>query len=253
MIAFPSWIHFKFIFLYIYLPGLGLSCGLWDLGPWPRIEPGSPIALGVWSLSTGPPESPWIYFKGTVRAWWRYFQLAPHEAGLFSILCCYSYNRDGGGSGTMCGRSTTERSTALEFSLSILCFPDELNLQGSGQSPFPPALGTASSLSSDLPSTHSAPLYIWYLSSCSPLLTQTLRWQLLWRRQLSFSGDVPGKMMSQHQLCSFLRSLEPGTSREHSLFWKWIDRKESITVSGNRWPCFGSAPAFFCPILSQDG
>ena len=27
-----------------------LSCSVWDLAPWPRIEPGSP-ALGAWSLS----------------------------------------------------------------------------------------------------------------------------------------------------------------------------------------------------------
>ena len=110
MIAFPNWIHFKFIFLYICLPGPGLSCGLWDLGPWPRIEPGLHWECGVLALDHE--KNPWIYFKGTMRAWWHYFQLVPHEAGLYSILCCYSYNRDGGGSGTMCGRSTTERSTA---------------------------------------------------------------------------------------------------------------------------------------------
>ena len=34
----------------IYLTVPGLSCGMWDLVPWPGIEP-RPPALGVWSLS----------------------------------------------------------------------------------------------------------------------------------------------------------------------------------------------------------
>ena len=40
---------FSKIFI-IYLAMLGLSCGMWDLVPWPGIEPESP-ALGAWSLS----------------------------------------------------------------------------------------------------------------------------------------------------------------------------------------------------------
>ena len=36
--------------LVIYLAVLGLSCGIWDLVPWPGIKPGCPT-LGVWSLN----------------------------------------------------------------------------------------------------------------------------------------------------------------------------------------------------------
>ena len=36
--------------LFIYLTALSLSCSMWDLVPWPGIEPRSP-ALGAWSLS----------------------------------------------------------------------------------------------------------------------------------------------------------------------------------------------------------
>ena len=38
------------IYLFVYLGALGFSCGMWDLVPWPGIEPG-PLALGVWRLS----------------------------------------------------------------------------------------------------------------------------------------------------------------------------------------------------------
>ena len=37
----------------IYLTAPGLSCGIWDLDPWPRIEP-RPPALGCEVLATGP-------------------------------------------------------------------------------------------------------------------------------------------------------------------------------------------------------
>ena len=40
-------------YLVIYLAVPGLSCGVWDLVPWPGLEPG-PSALGVWSLSHTP-------------------------------------------------------------------------------------------------------------------------------------------------------------------------------------------------------
>ena len=44
-------LFFKCSFVYlIYLSALGLSCGMWDLVPWPGIELGRP-ALGAWSLS----------------------------------------------------------------------------------------------------------------------------------------------------------------------------------------------------------
>ena len=36
--------------LFIYTTALDLSCSMWDLFPWPGIEPGPP-ALGDWSLS----------------------------------------------------------------------------------------------------------------------------------------------------------------------------------------------------------
>ena len=37
-------------FFNIYLAVSGLSCGMWDVVPWPGIEPGLP-ALGAWSFS----------------------------------------------------------------------------------------------------------------------------------------------------------------------------------------------------------
>ena len=38
------------VMTFIYLAVLSLSCSMWDLVPWPGIEPGAP-ALRVWSLS----------------------------------------------------------------------------------------------------------------------------------------------------------------------------------------------------------
>ena len=50
--------------MFIYLAALVLSCGIWDLVLWPRIEPRLP-ALGAQVLATGPPGSPhpWLYLK----------------------------------------------------------------------------------------------------------------------------------------------------------------------------------------------
>ena len=45
----PTHLFFLYIYIY-YLPAVGLGCGMWDLVPWPGIEP-EPPALGVWSLS----------------------------------------------------------------------------------------------------------------------------------------------------------------------------------------------------------
>ena len=49
-----SWIFLK-TFVYLAAPGhcamQTLSCGLWDLAPWPRMEPSGPSALGARSLS----------------------------------------------------------------------------------------------------------------------------------------------------------------------------------------------------------
>ena len=41
---------FSFFKVFIYLPVPGLSCGMWDLVPWPGIKLGPP-ALGEWSIS----------------------------------------------------------------------------------------------------------------------------------------------------------------------------------------------------------
>ena len=50
LLAFFYSFFFQFLFIYMAVPSL--ICGLWDLVPWPGIEPGSP-ALGTWS------PSPW--------------------------------------------------------------------------------------------------------------------------------------------------------------------------------------------------
>ena len=44
---------FFLMLLFVYLTAMGSSCGMWDLVPWPGIEP-RPPALGVWCLTTGP-------------------------------------------------------------------------------------------------------------------------------------------------------------------------------------------------------
>ena len=60
----------KNVFIYLAMPGL--SCGLWDLVPWPRIEPG-PLHWERWILDSGPPgKSPGVFsFKedGLVVRW----------------------------------------------------------------------------------------------------------------------------------------------------------------------------------------
>ena len=43
-------IIYRQIMTFIYLAVLSLSCSIWNLVPWPGIEPGAP-ALRVWSLS----------------------------------------------------------------------------------------------------------------------------------------------------------------------------------------------------------
>ena len=52
--AYSTWglkeIFFKYLFIFIYLAVLCLSYDLWDLVPWPGIEP-RPPALGVQSFS----------------------------------------------------------------------------------------------------------------------------------------------------------------------------------------------------------
>ena len=45
------WLHWV---LFEALRIFDLSCGMWDLVPWPGIKPKS-SALGVWVLATGPP------------------------------------------------------------------------------------------------------------------------------------------------------------------------------------------------------
>ena len=71
---------FIFIYLFIWLSQVlvtacevfHLHCSLWDLVPWPGIEPGPP-ALGAWILATGRPGKPPSYVL---------FQLPPYYAGL---------------------------------------------------------------------------------------------------------------------------------------------------------------------------
>ena len=51
MVAYLTSLHFLFIWIvFIYLAMLGLSCGIWDLVSWPKIE-SRPLALGAWSLN----------------------------------------------------------------------------------------------------------------------------------------------------------------------------------------------------------
>ena len=55
----------------IFVVAWELFCGMWDLVPWPRIEPGPP-ALGVWSLRHRTTrEVPWSVFwiTGSVMDW----------------------------------------------------------------------------------------------------------------------------------------------------------------------------------------
>ena len=66
-LKFLLWLCFFFIFnffvvfSYLAMPGLNwdLSCGMWDLVPWPGIEPGH-WDHGV--LVTGPPGKSWLCF-----------------------------------------------------------------------------------------------------------------------------------------------------------------------------------------------
>ena len=55
-----------FLNVFIYLAVPGLSCGMWDLVPWPGIKPRCP-ALGAGVLASGPPRSPYSpSFTGVV-------------------------------------------------------------------------------------------------------------------------------------------------------------------------------------------
>ena len=45
-----TWTFHFILFIFFYLAVPGLICGMWDLVPWPGIEPGYPT-LGVWSLN----------------------------------------------------------------------------------------------------------------------------------------------------------------------------------------------------------
>ena len=47
-----SFIYFVDLFFNIYLAALDLSCGMWDLVPWPGIKPGS---LGIAEISESQP------------------------------------------------------------------------------------------------------------------------------------------------------------------------------------------------------
>ena len=60
------------MYLFIYLAVPNNNCSMWDLVPWPGIEPGPP-ALGAQVLTTGPPGSPqaaiFIQNYSVVKIW----------------------------------------------------------------------------------------------------------------------------------------------------------------------------------------
>ena len=68
---------FSFFFQFIYLVALGLSCGMWDLVPWPGIKPGLP-ALGLRSLSH------WITWEVLEGKYW----IGQKVCLDFPIRCC---------------------------------------------------------------------------------------------------------------------------------------------------------------------
>ena len=54
------------VMTFIYLAVLSLSCSMWDLVPWPGIEPGAP-ALRVWSLSHWTTREVWAMTSCLVK------------------------------------------------------------------------------------------------------------------------------------------------------------------------------------------
>ena len=61
-----SFFLFFFLYLIIYLAAPDLSCSMWDLVPWPGIEPGAPY-FGSRVLATGPPgKSLWYLLNNKI-------------------------------------------------------------------------------------------------------------------------------------------------------------------------------------------
>ena len=93
------WNFSSLIFIFcIYLTALGLSCHIWDLVPWPGIEPGPP-ALGTWKLnhwillygermSQNIKASIWLTLKVAISSWQQYGCLHPEARQWRKALGC---------------------------------------------------------------------------------------------------------------------------------------------------------------------
>ena len=62
-----------------------LSCGMWDLVPWPRIEP-RPPALGAWTQPLDHQGSPWISFNYQVST--IFFKIIFQAFWNVVTMCC---------------------------------------------------------------------------------------------------------------------------------------------------------------------
>ena len=255
MIAFPNRIHFKFIFLYIYLPGLGLSCSLWDLGPWPRIEPGPPVALGVWSLRHWTTRKVPEY---TLKGQWEHDDF---------IFCLHPMKPACSASSVVIVTTEMEEEVVPRVAgwlqrgpqhwhflslFSAFLMNSAFQAQVSPHFLQPWAQPVPSPLIS-LPLTQ--PLFIF--GTCPPANRCWLRGS---DDNPHEDASFPSVGMHLGRWChstSSALSLDPRSQARpgSTVYSETIDRKWSITniVSGNGWPCFGSALAFFCPLLSQDG
>ena len=98
---------------YLYLIALGLSCSMWDLVPWPGVEPGS-LHWERRVLATGPPEKSWWQSLLAGKPWeaqsnsssfsFRFFLFAWSANGssawdsvcAFVCACCFCWGAYGG-------------------------------------------------------------------------------------------------------------------------------------------------------------
>ena len=78
----------KYLFLLIYLVCQVLVVALWDLFPWPAIEPGPP-ALGARGLSHWTREVPWCSDFVQCDVLWK-LQRTPHTHHYWGSLNCSS-------------------------------------------------------------------------------------------------------------------------------------------------------------------
>lgn len=76
----------KFIFTFVHSAALGLSCGTWDLVPWPGLEPRSP-ALGALDHQGSPRCRVFIIIFPTEPRTYAYFTD-------LCLLCGYFYMRE---------------------------------------------------------------------------------------------------------------------------------------------------------------